>query len=491
MRIGAYVLRFINNSQIKSADRASRQTGFLSADELSAAQRMLIRLVQRKSFPDVLNNLVDNIPIKRNCKQYNRISSLNVFIDEHKIIRVGGRLCNALNFTYDKKHPVLLCSKHPFTINLFKFEHVRLCHAGPLLLLATARECWWPLNARNLARKVVHECVTCTRIRGKTLAPIMGNLPPERLEPGYPFMRTGVDYAGPVFILSRKGRGSRLTKAYICLFICFTTRAMHLELVTSLSTNDYILALKRFISRRGKPRTIFSDNGRNFVGAEKEFPLFLEKGSEAIINYASDDNIEFRFIPPYSPHFGGLWESGVRSCKYHLRRIVGNARLTYEEFSTALTQIEAVLNSRPISPLSSDPSDLAPLTPSHFLVGRPLTSPPSRNVTDQPTSRLTRYERIEQLRQHFWRRWSTEYVSELQLRTKWKTRQDDIALGSLVLIKDDHSPPLKWRLGRILRIFPGGDGVARVADIHTAAGTIRRAFSKICPLPPQPMSDDA
>lgn len=486
-RIGAYILRFIDNSRVKSN---SRKTGSLSVSELTAAQRMLIRLVQVKSFPDVYNNLVSNIPIKRTCKQYNKVSSLNVFMDEHKIIRVGGRLFNASSFTYDKKHPVLLCSKHPFTICLFRYEHIRLLHAGPQLLLATVRECWWPLNARNLARKIVHECVKCTRVRGKTLAPIMGNLPPERLEPGYPFMRTGVDYAGPVFILTRKGRGSRLTKAYICLFICFTTRAMHLELVTSLSTNDYILALKRFISRRGKPCVIFSDNGKNFVGAEKEFPLFLKRESETIYSYASDNGIEFRFIPPYSPHFGGLWESGVRSCKHHLRRIVGNARLTYEEFSTALTQIEAVLNSRPISPLSSDPSDLTPLTPSHFLIGRPLTAPPSGDVTDQLTSRLTRYERIEQLRQHFWRRWSTEYVSELQLRTKWKTKQDDLTLGSLVLIKDDHLPPLKWRLGRILRIFPGRDGVARVADIHTSNGTIRRAFSKICPLPPQPGNDN-
>lgn len=116
----------------------------------------------------------------------------------------------------------------------------------------------------------------CTRIRGKTLAPIMGNLPPERLEPGFPFMRAGVNYLGPVFILNKKGRGSRVTKTYICLFICFTTRAMHLELVTSLSSNDYILALKRFISRRGKPSVIYSDNGKNYVGVEKEFPLFLE-----------------------------------------------------------------------------------------------------------------------------------------------------------------------------------------------------------------------
>lgn len=480
-RIGAYVLRFINNTRAKD----SRQTGSLTLSELNASQRMLIRLVQIRSFPDIYNNLINKIPIRTNCKQYNRISSLNVFLDDYEIIRVGGRLSNASCFNFDKKHPVLLCSRHPFTVSLFRYEHKRLLHGGPQLMLATMREYWWPLNAKNLAKRIIRECVMCTRIKGKTLTPIMGNLPSERLEPSFPFMKSGVDYAGPVFVLNRKGRGARLFKAYICLFICFTTRAIHLELVTSLSTNDYILALKRFISRRGKPNIIFSDNGKNFIGAEKEFPLFLENHSKVITDYAADNGIAFRFIPPYSPHFGGLWESGVRSCKYHLRRIVGNARLTYEEFTTVLTQIEAVLNSRPLSPLSTDPTDFTPLTPAHFLLGRPLTAPASEDLTDKSTFQLARYDRIEQLRQHFWRRWSTEYVSELQLRTKWKIRKDDIALDSLVLIKDDNLPPLNWRLGRIVRLYPGSDGVSRVADIRTGTGTIRRSFSKICPLPLQ------
>ncbi|KAI8433726.1 hypothetical protein MSG28_015714 [Choristoneura fumiferana] len=375
--------------------------------------------------------------------------------------------------------------KHRFTVLLFEYEHKRLLHAGPQLLLSTMRECWWPLGARNLARNVVRQCVICTRFKPKLLSPIMGNLPCERLEPGFPFIRTGVDYAGPMYILNRKGKGAQLIKSYVCLFVCMITRAIHLELVTSLSTDDYLLALKRFISRRGKPQVIFSDNAKNFVGADKDLPTFLNKYSKDIVDSASNDGIKFSFIPPYSPHFGGLWESGVRNCKFHLKRVVGNARLTYEEFSTVLTQIEAVLNSRPLSPMSSDPNDLSPLTPAHFLIGRPLTSPASNDLTTEQTTSLPRYARIEQLRQHFWQRWSKEYISELQLRTKWKTKKDDIILDSLVLIKDDNLPPLKWRLGRVTRLFPGNDGVSRVADIRTATGTVRRAFSKICPLLPK------
>lgn len=344
------------------------------------------------------------------------------------------------------------------------------------------RDTWWILGARNLARQVVHKCVTCTRIKGKTLTPLMGNLPKERLEPAFPFVNCGVDYAGPMYMLNRKGRGSHLTKCYICLFICFTTRAVHLELVSSLSTQDYILALKRFISRRGKPYQIFSDNGKNFVGAEKELSAIFQDSKE-IIDFASSNNIRFKFIPPYAPHFGGLWEAGVKSCKFHLRRVVGNAKLTFEEFSTVLTQIEAVLNSRPMSPLSSDPNDFLPLTPAHFFIGRPLTAPAYEDLTTTTSTRLTRYDRLEQLKQHFWQRWSREYISELQRRTKWMANKDDIAPNSLVLIKEENVPPFRWRMGRIIRLYSGKDEISRVADIRTATGVIQRACSKICPLP--------
>lgn len=488
IRTGAYVLRFILNSRINSERKQLRQTGSLSADELGASRRMLVRFAQMQSFPDVYDSLLKSKTIKTNAKQYNRISSLNVFVDDHKlpVIRVGGRLCNSTSFDYNKKHPMLLCSKHSFTVLLFKYEHKRLLHAGPQLLLSTMRECWWPLGARNLARKIVQQCVTCTRLKGKVLSPIMGNIVSDRLEPGFPFDRTATDYAGPIFILNRKGRGAQLIKSYVCLFICMVTRAVHLELVTSLSTDDYLLALKRFISRRGKPHVIFSDNGRNYVGAEKEFLVSLKNKSKEIVDFAANESIKFSFIPPYSPHFAGFWEAGIKSCKFHLKRVVGNARLTYEEFSTVLTQIEAVLNSRPMSPMSTDPNDFSPLTPAHFLICRPLTSPATEDLTAEQPSRLSRYARIELLRQHFWQRWAKEYIAELQLRTKWKTKKADITLDSLVLIKDDNLPPLKWRLGRVTRLYPGNDGVSRVADIRTATGTIRRAFSKICPLLPEP-----
>ena len=481
-RATAYVLRFIHNTRASVNDR---KTGSLSVDELDSSVVILARLAQRQSFYQEYNDLT-----KQSVVKSKRVIGLNVFLDEFKLIRVGGRLSNSSYFDNNKKHPVLLCSKHRFTVLLFAHEHKQLLHGGPQLLLACVREAWWPLGGRNLARKTVHDCVTCTRIKGKTMQPLMGNLPAERLEPGFPFMRCGVDYAGPVMILSRRGRGASLTKAYICLFVCLSTRAIHLELVTSLSTKDYLLALKRFISRRGKPAEIMSDNGRNFVGAEKEFVTFIKNNSKDVNDFASNNNIKFSFIPPYAPHFGGLWEAGVKSCKHHLRRVVGGINLTYEEFSTVLAQTEAILNSRPLTALSTDPNDLQPLTPAHFLIGRPLTTPACPDLTATPTNRLQRYDVIEKVRQGFWKRWASEYVSELQKRTKWKNNQDSLTLNQLVLIKDDNLPPLRWNLGRIVRIHPGADGISRVADLLTASGVTRRAFSKICPLPSPLSSSD-
>ncbi|XP_059056122.1 uncharacterized protein LOC131849997 [Achroia grisella] len=204
---------------------------------------------------------------------------------------------------------------------------------------------------------------------------------------------------------------------------------------------------------------------------------------------AACDGIDFHFIPAYAPHYGGLWEAGVKSTKYHLQRVLGNCTLTYEELNTTLIQIEAVLNSRPLTPLSSDPADYNPLTPGHFLIGRSLTFLPDRDYQRHSTNNLTRFQRIEQLRQHFWARWSKEYIAELQQRVKWRTCKDNLKLNTLVVIKEDNLPPLKWKLGRVVGVHPGLDGIVRVADIRTSTGVIRRAFSKICPLPVSSESD--
>lgn len=466
-RIFAYVCRFISNCKINNEN--NRSTGALSVAELERAELMLTFIAQQECFSRC----------KLDFKSVPSIHKLTPITDENGLIRVGGRIDNS-EYSYDKKHPMLIDGKHHYSKLIFEYYHTKLLHAGPQLLLSIVREHYWAVNGRILAKKVCNKCVMCRRMKAETAKQIMGRLPPQRLTPGFPFEVTGTDYAGPFHILNRKGRGAKLIKCYLCVFICFKVKAVHLELVSDLTTEAFILALRRFMSRRGKPREIFCDNGTNFVGASREIARIV-KDSNSVSDIANE-GINFRFSPVYSPHFGGLYEAAVKSAKFHMKRALGNTHLTFEELATLFSQIEAILNSRPLSPMSTDPNDLGPLTPGHFLVGRPLTSLPAPDLQDANPNRLHRYARIEQARQHFWARWSREYICELQQRSKWQDRRPDIKPNDMVLIRDETSPPLKWPLGRVTVVHPGSDGACRVAEIRTSKGVVKRAINKICPL---------
>jgi len=261
---------------------------------------------------------------------------------------------------------------------------------------------------------------------------------------------------------------------------------VHLELVTALTTDAFLATFRRFVSRRGKPQSVFSDNGKNFVGANNELQqlgVFLKNESKSIAQQSIEDQISWKFIPSYSPNFGGLWEAGIKSCKTHLKKILGNSTLTFKGLYTTLTQVKAVLNSRPLIPLSSSPEDYDCLTPSHFLIGRRLTSLPDPSLSDIPIGKLTRYQHLQMLLQHFWKRWSCEYLTELQSRAKWHSEKDNIKIGDLVLIRDKNLPPLQWNLGRVVQTIHGPDNHVRVVQLDTRGGKIKRAISQICRLP--------
>ncbi|XP_050677701.1 uncharacterized protein LOC126974279 [Leptidea sinapis] len=474
-RVFAYILRFIYNCRSPN----NKNKSYITSNELNSAYNRIIYISQQEMFPEEYNHLKYNQILPKK----NRLISLSPFIDSNNLIRVGGRLQNS-NYSYDVKHPVLLCSKHHLTKILFLKYHKSLFHAGPQLLLANVRLTYWPLGGRNLAKQTVRNCVRCTRFKAQPIQVVMGNLPSERTQLQFPFLNTGLDYAGPVLIADRKGRGCKLIKSYICVFVCFAVRAVHLELVSDLTKEAFLGAFNRFISRRGKPQRVFSDNGTTFVRAFNELSRLLQVSSNTISNDIANEGIEFKFIPAYSPHFGGLWEAAVKSIKTLLRRVMSLTHLTYEELSTCLIQIEAILNSRPLTPHSTDPSDLSYLSPAHFLIGRPLTTVPRPQMPDDVNlQRLPRYDRIENLRQHFWRRYSNEYVSILQQRAKWHTGYQDLKPGTMVLVRDSHLPPLLWLLGRVTNVHPGSDGRSRVADITTRKGVITRAYNMLCPLP--------
>lgn len=315
----------------------------------------------------------------------------------------------------------------------------------------------------------------------------MGNIPKERFSITTPFHNTGVDFAGPFLVKPSKLRRETVLKCYMAVFVCMTTRAIHLELVSSLTTNDFLHTLKRFIESRGYPKVILSDNGTTFHGANNKlrdiYNFFKDDRNESTIkNYLGHQEITWKFILAKSPHWGGLWEAAVKAGKYHLIR-TPDASLTYEEFSTVLIEIEAILNSRLLCPLSSNPSELECLTPGHFLIGKSMTSFPEKNETKTTTNRLDRWRHCTQLKQRFWKKWMTEYISQLQKRIKWILPKNNLAVGDIVLLMNEESPPFKWPLARVAEVFLGPDGKVRSVRVRTNSGAFIRCISKLCPLP--------
>jgi Family of unknown function (DUF5641) len=316
----------------------------------------------------------------------------------------------------------------------------------------------------------------------------MGQLPLDRVTPSPVFYNTGVDYCGPFDMKISQTRNAKTQKIYVALFVCLATKAIHMEVVTELSTQAFFAVFDKFTSRRGLPHTMHSDNGLNFVGAQndlRELYKFLSQSTtqEDIRHYLAQNEIEWHFIPPRAPEHGGLWEAGVKSMKHHFHRVAKNALLTFEEFDRLKSRIEAILNSRPLTAISHDPSDLSALTAGHFLIGRPLVAKPEKDLTQISINRLQRWERVIQMQQHFWNRWSREYLHQLQVRTKNYKDVVPVTTGQLVLLHIDNLPSMQWPLGRITNIYPGKDGVTRVASVRTAKSSYERPVTKLALLP--------
>ncbi|XP_037821723.1 uncharacterized protein LOC119610536 [Lucilia sericata] len=271
--------------------------------------------------------------------------------------------------------------------------------------------------------------------------------------------------------------------AYVCIFVCFATKAIHLEVTSDLSTDRFLAAFNRFISRRGCPTTMFSDNGTNFVGAsrelERDFRTFLSESRARMCSTYGINGLTWRFIPAGAPHMGGLWEAGVRSFKLHFRKEAKSVKYTFEELSTVLARIEACLNSRPLCPMSDDPNEPVALTPGHFLIGSPILAPPEPSIYESPISLINRYMKVKALSHHFCRRWKEEYLSNLHKRYKWKYPERDLSVGDLVVIKNEQMSPTSWKLGRVVKTYPGSDEHVRVADIRTENGIIKRPITKL------------
>ncbi|KAL7291880.1 hypothetical protein TKK_0014437 [Trichogramma kaykai] len=319
-----------------------------------------------------------------------RLRALHPFIGTGGLLRVGGRLQNA-PLTYDEKHPIILPGHCLIVRRLIEQAHRDTLHGGPQLMRSHLGHMFWILRVPRVIPAVCRDCVRCARFRATAMEQQMGPLPAVRVTPGRPFQVTGLDYAGPLPILFSKGRKAPSTKGYVAIFICMIVRAVHVEVVSDLTTSAFLAAFSRFCARRGRPAVLYSDNGTTFKGASREPHELFSKSSpllESASNRLQKRGTVWKFIPPRVPHFGGLWEASMQSFKYHFRRVIGDARLTFEELSTVAACIEACLNSRPLCPRSSRPEDLEAPTPAHFLVGSSLLDYPE--PYDERTLNFTR-----------------------------------------------------------------------------------------------------
>ncbi|XP_036346838.1 uncharacterized protein LOC118756166 [Rhagoletis pomonella] len=486
--IMSQVLRFVRllrakgNRQLRKSSRGDFHIPVPTAEERSRALELMIKETQELEYLREIRALSRDTPMPEGSK----IESLKPTLDRNGLLRVGGRIGRA-ECDYEMKHPVIIPSGSSLSQLIISKAHQATKHGGAQVMMQYIRQRFWIPRLRSELRKFTHKCVTCARYAKRLSEQLMADLPADRLQVGKPFLHSGVDYAGPFEIrqLDKNGRCVVKRKSWVAIFVCLKTRAVHIDMITDLSARAFIACYERFIARRGRCERMYSDNGTSFVGASKDIARAYERWrasdmfSELVLK-----GTEWHFMTPAAPHQGGIYEAAVKSMKHHLTRVIGQKCLEYEQFLTLLAQIEAILNSRPLYPLSDDPLDVQALTPGHFLVGEPLVLPPPFDIAPQPG---TKGRKLWQERQtmvtHIWQRWRNEYLTTLLERKKWRKEQESLKIGQLVIIKSENFPPSAWALGRVSELIMSKDGLVRNVVVRTATNELARPVQKICVLP--------
>jgi hypothetical protein len=472
LRVTGWIQRFANNC--RAAKQHAGITGPLSVEEIENAERLWVRRAQTQAYSDEMTKLRSGQEISPSSS----LKSLNPVLDEEDILRVGGRIKHA-PIPYNAKHPIILPRSHSIVKLIVSSIHEHLNHSGVEHVISELRQKYWIPQVRAIAKKIAKSCPTCKRSYSQPVPPMMANLPPSRLQPfSPPFCNTGVDYFGPMLV--KQGRSK--VKRYGCLFTCMVTRSVHLEIAHALDTDSFIMALRRMIARRGKPRHLYSDNGTNFVGAERELKECLESLDQGkIANVLTQERIQWHFNPPSSPHFGGVWERLVQSAKKALKVTLNGQLVNDEVLHTLMVEVESLLNSRPLTHVSVDPQDPEPITPNHFLIGRSSPNIPPGTFDDQDLYGRKRWRQAQILVDLYWKRWLREYVPNLTERRKWNTpTARPLKADDVVLVVDENLPRGQWRLGRVIKTFSGEDGQVRSAEVKTKYGQYKRPAVKLC-----------
>ena len=478
--ITAWVLRFRSSLKERRPNPDSR-TKYLTGMERREAERWMLQEAQRRCFQQDLNNLSKAKQLSRDSK----LKALNPFLKD-QLIRVGGRLSNSAA-PESQTHPIIADARDPLIVKYLEHLHTALLHCGPSLLLAFSGKKFHIIGVRKLTRKICAECVTCKTYRPRTQHQLMANLPSQRVNASPPFTHCGMDFAGPFKLKMGYVRRPTILDSYICVFICLATKAIHLEVTSDQSTEAFEAALHRFVSRRGCPQHLYSDNGGSFVGARNKYNrlqaiLKDQQGEDDIRHFlATQHSISWHNIPAFSPHMGGLWEAAVKSMKTHLRRVMGVRRFTFEQLTTLTCQIEACLNSRPLIPITShDPDGLAILTSGHFLTTKSTAIYPEDPTPLTDRQMLQKWNVCQGIVQQFWTRWHKEYLNTLQARTKWQHSSPNLKVEDIVAIRPGGKIiPGHWPLGRVIQTLPGTDGRVRAVIVKTKTGVRQRAVTQL------------
>ena len=446
----------------------------LSMHEIQEGERFLIKDVQSVIFEKEIRLLKAG----KELNKRSQLLSLTPFLQDN-LLRVGGRLSRA-NISFDAKHPIILPKNHPLTEIIIMDDHKRNGHVGRDHVLVNLQQRYWIVHGKVTVKAAIRKCVKCRIRKAKQMFPIMSELPECRLawkEP--PFSHCGVDLFGPILIK----QGRKRLKRWGVIYTCMTVRSVHLEVVESPDTDDFINSTRRFVNRRGAPTDMYSDCGTNFKGATAELSEIVEKLNRAKINtFATSHAIAWHFNPPAAPHMGGAWERLVRTVKEVLHMIMQDRVLTDSQFATVLTEIESIVNNRPITSASSDINNLEALTPNHILLGLHRKWDTMLDANERDNFSRRKWRQVQGAAAEFWKRWRTEYLPLLMKRPCWKGTIPNYQSGELVMLKEDNAVKGKWNLARIVKTLPGRDNVVRTVEIQTKYGKYIRPVSKLAKL---------